>query len=278
VIVVTGADGQLGTAFRNAIPEASVFLNRTDLDLTDLALISPTITALEPTMVINCAAYTAVDAAESDEETANVVNGYAVGELAGVCSEVGARFVTFSTDYVFDGFKEGEYVESDPPNPINAYGRTKALGERLALEANRDSLVIRTSWLMSGTHRNFITAILGGLAQGDVTVVDGQFGKPTLADDLAVGTMQAVDNGSTGLLHLTNQGITTWFGLAQQVAEIAGYGQDRVHPCAVDEYETAARRPINSALGSERASHLLAPYGPTFSLAVLSHLQKRRSA
>jgi len=145
VILVTGAAGQLGTAFRKILPDDSVFLSRADLDLTDLDRIASTIAAIGPTAVINCAAYTAVDKAESDEETANTVNGHAVGELAEVCRDIAARFVTFSTDYVFDGTKDGGYVESDAPNPINAYGRSKLLGERLALEANPEALIIRTS-------------------------------------------------------------------------------------------------------------------------------------
>jgi dTDP-4-dehydrorhamnose reductase len=243
-------------------------LTRADLDLTDLDLIGPTIGALEPTFVINCAAYTDVDAAESDEDTANAVNGYAVGELARVCHEAGSRFVTFSTDYVFDGLKEGEYVESDPPNPINAYGRSKVLGERLAFEANPDSLVIRTSWLLSGTHSNFVMAIRDQLAEGEVTVVADQYGTPTFVDDLAMATLQAVNNGATGILHLTNEGVTTWFGIAQSIAEMADIGLEGVHPCTSVEYDSVAIRPINSVLGSERMEYFEVPSLPPWRMAL----------
>jgi dTDP-4-dehydrorhamnose reductase len=273
VIVVTGADGQLGTAFRSAITTDAVFLTREDLDLTELDRIGPTMVSLQPTHVINCAAYTDVDGAESDEDLANVVNGYAVGELAVVCRDLGARFVTFSTDYVFDGTKDGGYVESDTPNPINAYGRSKVLGESLALEANTESLIVRTSWLLSATHRNFVTAILKQLSQGDITVVTDQFGKPTFADDLANGTMQAISAGIAGLLHLANQGVASWFCLARQIAEIGGYDPSCVHPCTTNEFETTARRPINSVLESDRAPFQLPPYGPALSMVVQSVLQ-----
>ncbi len=251
MIVVTGADGQLGTAFRSVIATDAVFLTREDLDLSDVDRIAPTISSLKPTCVINCAAYTDVDAAESDEETANTVNGQAVGELAAVCRERGARFVTFSTDYVFDGTRDGGYVESDTPNPVNVYGRSKLLGETLALDVNPESLIIRTSWLLSGTHRNFVTTILKRLSEGDVTVVADQFGKPTFVNDLAKGAMQAIGSSAAGLLHITNEGVTTWFGIAQAVAEVAGYDPGSVHPCTSTESTSAAIRPSNSVLDSE---------------------------
>ena len=165
---------------------------------------------------------------------------------------MGAQFVTFSTDYVFDGTKDGGYVESDSPRPINGYGRSKLLGETLALDANPESLIIRTSWLLSGTHRNFVTTILKRLSDGDVTVVADQFGKPTFVHDLAYGTMQAIGSGIDGLLHLTNEGVTTWFGVAQAAAEAAGYDPISVHPCTSAEYTSAAARPSNSVLDSER--------------------------
>ena len=252
MIVVTGARGQLGTAFRKILAEDAVFLGRAELDLANLESIAPTLAAFEPTVVINCAAYTAVDRAEDDEEAVNLVNGYAVGELAGVCRDLGAKFVTFSTDYVFDGTKDGGYVESDTPNPINAYGRSKLLGERLALEANPEALIVRTSWLLSGTHPNFIAKMLELLAKGDVSVVSDQFGRPTIVDDLALATVEAMNRGVTGLLHLTNDGTTTWYRLACEIAGVAGMDSGRLHPCATADYPTPAMRPANSVLDSER--------------------------
>jgi dTDP-4-dehydrorhamnose reductase len=255
VIVVTGADGQLGTAFRSVLPKESVFLTRADLDLTDLDLIGPTIAAIEPAIVINCAAYTAVDAAESDEETANIVNAYAVGELAAACESLGARFVTFSTDYVFDGEKGSPYVESDAPRPINAYGRSKLLGEQLALDANPSLLIVRTSWLLSGSHDSFLQKILLPLKSGQpVSVISDQIGSPTFAGDLAPATIRAAESGLSGLLHLADDSELSWFTLALEIAEAAGIDADLVSSCSAADYAALAERPSNSVLGSERRS------------------------
>ncbi len=273
MIVVTGADGQLGTAFRKILTDDVVFLTRATLDLGDLGRIGPTLAGLQPSAVINCAAYTAVDGAESEEDTASTINGRAVHEMATVCRDAGVRFVTFSTDYVFDGTKDGGYVESDAPNPINAYGRSKLLGERLALEANPDALIIRTSWLLSGTHPNFALTMLRLLGKRDVSVVNDQFGRPTLVDDLARATLEAVDDGVTGVLHLANVGVTTWFELARQVADIAGLDSARVHPCATAEYPTLAARPPNSVLDSERLSSPMPRYEASLTAAVQSLLR-----
>jgi len=256
LIIVTGADGQLGTVLRSELGGRATYLTREDLDLTDLPAIAPTIRSLSPDVLINCAAFTNVDGAESDEETANTVNGYAVGEMAAVCRAIGGRFVTFSTDYVFDGEKGSPYVESDEPNPINAYGRSKLLGEQLGVEAHPETLLVRTSWLFSGTHPSFVRTMLSLLSKGDVSVVDDQLGRPTSVDDLALAVVEALDLGVTGLLHLTNDGIATWYELAREMATIAGLDTERVQPCATQDYPTPAARPKNSVLESERVISL----------------------
>ena len=256
MIVVTGVSGQLGNAFRERLGDGAHYLARSDLDLADPASIGPTLEELSPTVVINCAAYTAVDAAEDDEETARLVNATAVEELAGATARLGARLVTFSTDYVFDGTKADPYLETDDTNPINAYGRTKLEGERLALAGNPDALVIRTSWVLSGTHPNFAATMLRLIAAGSVTVVDDQIGHPTLVEDLAAGTLAAIDADASGVLHLANAGTTSWFGLAREVADLAGLDVERVQPVSASEYPTAAQRPANSVLESVRLDGL----------------------
>ncbi len=252
MILVTGVSGQLGSAFRERLGDGARYLARADLDLTDVASIRPMIEALSPTMVINCAAYTAVDAAEDDEETATLVNATAVEELARATARVGAKLVTFSTDYVFDGTKVGAYLETDETSPINVYGQTKFEGEQRALAANANALVIRTSWLLSGTHPNFAATMLGLIADGPVQVVDDQRGRPTFVDDLVVGTLAADGAGATGLLHLTNQGTTTWFNLAREIAELARLDPERVQPVTTDQFPRRAARPANSVLDSVR--------------------------
>lgn len=251
-IVVTGASGQLGTAFVKLLGERCVGLTRRDLDLVSPSSIGPVFEGITPGLVINCAAYTAVDQAEEDAETAYVVNADAVAAMARWCSTAESRLLTFSTDYVFDGTKPDPYVESDPTAPINVYGASKRAGERAALEAYPEALVVRTSWVLSGTHPNFAATMLRMARERELSVVDDQKGHPTLVDDLAVAALAAVDAGVTGVLHLTNQGVVTWFELARKVVEMAGLDPDVITPCTTADYPRPAPRPANSVLESER--------------------------
>lgn len=255
MIAVLGANGQLGQAFTRLLDSATA-VTREQLDLSEPDRIEPWIAANRPELVINCAAYTAVDAAESDVETARLVNATAVGVLAEVTARYGVGLVTFSTDYVFNGSKESAYVESDEPNPLNVYGQTKLEGERLVASHNPEALVVRTSWVLSGTHRNFAATMLDLIGEGEVRVVDDQRGRPTLVDDLAPAVMEAVDRGVSGVVHLTNEGSTTWFDLAREIAGIAGLDPERVIPISTSEFPRPAPRPANSVLDSERVGLL----------------------
>ena len=251
MILLTGANGQLGTAFRALLPEV-ITPDRAVLDLSRPGDLETAVSRLEPRAIVNCAAYTAVDTAETDEETAQTVNGTSVGVLAEQAARLGIPFVTFSTDYVFDGTASSPYLESSAPHPINAYGRSKLLGEQAALAANPDALVVRSSWLFSATHRNFVSTILGRAATSDVDVVADQIGCPTYAPDLAAATLRAMENGVSGLLHLTNVGEASWFDLARAACELSGVDPERVRPITTEQYPTRARRPRYSPLGSER--------------------------
>jgi dTDP-4-dehydrorhamnose reductase len=264
VIAVLGSGGQLGSAFARLLGDEATLLTRSDLDLRNHDGIRAWVQSTQPEVILNCAAYTAVDAAESDQRMARAVNALAVGALAHACSVSGTRLVTFSTDYVFNGRKETPYVESDPPDPLNVYGATKSEGESLALALGADVLIVRTSWVMSGTHPSFLSKMLELIAAGPVEVVDDQRGRPTFVDDLAVGTMSALETEATGLLHLTNEGETTWFDLARQIAELAGLDPERVQSCSSEDLPRPAQRPHNSLLDSEQRAPLglvpLAPY------------------
>ena len=275
MIVITGPTGQLGTAFGRRLEGREVrTITEDELDFRHLDEIPRALAEIGPSLVINCAAYTAVDAAEDDVDTARLVNATAVGALARACADLGARFVTFSTDYVFDGTRAGGYVESDQTSPKSVYGVTKLEGEHLALENDRDALVVRTSWLLSGTHPNFASTMIKLIRNGPVKVVDDQRGRPTLADDLARVTLDAVDREASGVLHLANEGATTWFGLAREIASIAGLDPERVTPCTTDEFPRPAPRPADSVLNSERVAglgiELMPPYGPGLEAAVLA--------
>jgi dTDP-4-dehydrorhamnose reductase len=251
--LVLGARGQLGTAFVALLDESGpVTRNELDLARATREEVCSFVNDANPSVVVNCAAYTAVDRAEEEEELATRVNGDAVGWLAEAAAGLDVPFLTFSTDYVFDGTGTRPYLESHPTDPINAYGRSKEAGERTALGVGGKALVIRTSWVLSATHRNFVTAILSRANDGrPLTVVDDQVGCPTMADDLARGSWSALEAGASGLLHLTNQGETTWFHLARASMERAGFDLSLVAPCTTEEYPTPARRPAYSVLGSE---------------------------
>lgn len=256
MIAVLGSNGQLGAAFLRLLGGDASPVPRTHLDLEDIETIPAWVERNRPETIINCAAYTSVDAAETDRNTARLVNAVAVGALAEAANDQGSKLVTFSTDYVFDGEKTTGYVESDIPNPLNVYGRTKLEGERLALSRHSRALVIRTSWLLSTTHPNFLTTMLATLAEGEVLVVDDQRGRPTFVDDLVRGTLAAMDGEASGVLHLTNSGVATWSQLAREIATLAGYDPNQIKPISSASLDRPALRPANSILDSHRIEDL----------------------
>lgn len=220
------------------------------MDLAQLARIPQVLDSLNPALVVNCAAYTKVDHAESEEVLATLINGEAVGVIADWSERRSRAFLTFSTDYVFSGEDTEPYLESSVTDPINAYGRSKLVGEELALA--HGALVVRTSWVISGTHPNFVSTMVEKAATENLRVVNDQVGSPTVASDLAQASLKALDSGATGLLHLTNSGVTTWFDLARTAVELAGIDPERISPCSTDDYPTPAKRPAYSVLRSER--------------------------
>lgn len=253
MILVTGAGGQLGSAFLRLLGDQAAGATRADLDLTAVESIRPFLDRLEPTLLINCAAYTAVDRAENDEDRAFAINAVAVRELAAWCVDAGTPFVTFSTDYVFDGRQTTPYFEDADPNPLGVYGKSKVEGERFALEVNPGSLVIRTSWVLSGDHPNFASAMLRLAPSGNLKVVADQTGVPNFVDQLASATMQAIQAKLTGVLHLSGPDPTTWHALARAILAEAGHDADMVAPITTEEFGAAAPRPLYGVLASNRA-------------------------
>ncbi len=256
MIVVVGAGGQLGTAFGELLGAAAVPLTRAELDLDRLDEIAPVISGCRPTLVVNCAAYNAVDRAEGEQEQARRINALAVERLAAAARDADAGFLTFSTDFVFPGDAIAPYTESSAPGPLNVYGHTKLEGEQLALAAHPGALVVRTSWVMSGTPPNFAATALRLAMQGGARVVDDQTGRPTLAADLAPAALHAAKRGANGVLHLTNQGETTRYALAREIADLARLDPKAISPCTSVEFGAAAPRPAYSVLGSERLTEI----------------------
>jgi dTDP-4-dehydrorhamnose reductase len=254
----------LGRAFvallsRERVPFASV--SAPEIDLSDGESVRSSVSAGVRT-VINCAAFTEVDAAEAREEAANAVNGTGVGWLAKRCAQIGARIVHFSTDYVFDGQADRPYAVDHPLIPVNAYGRSKALGEQHVERSGAEYLLIRTSWLYAPWGRNFVLT-LRDLMQTHETlkVVDDQVGRPTSAEYLAERSLGLLRRGCNGIFHVADGGECSWYGLACAIAQITS-AHCSVIPCRAAEYPRPARRPKYSVLDLSLVERELGPSQP----------------
>lgn len=251
--LITGARGMLGSDLVEALFGRDVtVLGRKDLDITDRGAVEAAVDGHD--VVVNAAAYTAVDDAESHEADALAVNGTAVGILAEATAAVGARLVTVSTDYVFRGTADAPYPEDAPLDPLNAYGRSKAEGERLALAANPEgAFVVRTAWLYGEHGPNFARTMLRLAETHDtVSVVDDQLGQPTWTSDLARQIVALVDSDApAGVYHGTNSGEATWYEFARAVFEANGLDPDRVKPTDSSTFVRPAPRPSFSVLGHD---------------------------
>ena len=277
-ILVTGGHGQLGLALqRQSNHHALVAFSREELDIADTAQINQMIQYEKPDAVINCGAWTDVDACETDPEKALNVSGYAVGALAEATNKVGGQFVQVSTDYVFDGTKESPYLETDKPNPLSAYGKSKLLGEELA---GSNALIIRTSWVMSLDGKNMLNTILRLLAtDNELHFVDDQVGCPTFTVDLSLAIMTLLEKGAQGIYHVTNTDPTSWYQFACEVADAVNADQNRVHPIATSDLSPPrlAPRPRNSVLQNENLQSLGLDLLPAHSHPLLSLCEKTQN-
>jgi len=249
----------VGAALARALAplgELSAF-DRQGLDLLDSESIRRTVAKVAPAIIINAAAYTAVDGAERDSELAFAVNARAVGELAREAKAADAMLIHFSTDYVFDGEKPAPYLESDAANPLNAYGRSKLAGERAVAASGCRHLIFRTSWVYGPAGRNFLHAILAAArAKPQLRVVDDQHGAPTSSGAIAAAVGQILSRADwpqkrSGIYHMSAAGETTWYGFAAEILRSSGV-QTRLVAIRSDEYPAAARRPANSLLDNSK--------------------------
>jgi dTDP-4-dehydrorhamnose reductase len=269
-ILIAGRNGQVARCLQEIAAErgvAHVALGRRDLDLETHDTVDEVVAAVAPSVIINAAAYTAVDQAESQEASAFSINRDGAAVLAAVAAKMSIPFVQLSTDYVFDGRKQGPYDECDIPAPLNIYGASKLAGEIAVLAACPFATVIRCSWIYSAYGSNFVRTMLRlSQTRSIVRVVDDQRGNPTSALDLAAGILQIaqrsqdVDCGATaGIYHLASDGEATWHGFATAIFD--GLGRrgllvPRLEPISTEEYPTPARRPRNSRLNSSSAEHV----------------------
>jgi dTDP-4-dehydrorhamnose reductase len=254
-ILVTGSNGQVGRClqhFESAYPHYRfIFMGREHLPIQDFRLVDQVIESIKPEIIINAAAYTAVDKAEEEMESANLINGYAVGNLASAAKREGARFIHISTDYVFDGKNKEPYTENDAVNPLNTYGKSKLLGEQYAQRENPESIIIRTSWVYSPFGSNFVKTMLRLMSTRDsVSVVDDQTGSPTYAYDLASVLLQISTNQTQwypGIYHYSNIGNITWYQFAAAIKKAKGYDCE-LKPITTGEFPTAAQRPYYTVM------------------------------
>jgi dTDP-4-dehydrorhamnose reductase len=263
-LLVTGAGGMLG----RAVVEAARLrghdvraATRAELDITLEASVRPAMLEWRPDAVINCAAYTDVDGAESDRATADAVNHKGAGHIAEAAAEVGAAIVHVSTDYVFDGSKREPWLESDPTGPLGVYGETKLAGERAVAQANPAHVIVRTAWLFGAGGKNFVDTMLAlGAQREEVSVVCDQIGCPTWTGHLAGALVQVAERPAPGIHHIASSGSCSWNELAREVFERARI-DCQVLPATSDAFPRPAARPAYSVLASERADAIvLAPW------------------
>ncbi|MDT4839053.1 dTDP-4-dehydrorhamnose reductase [compost metagenome] len=265
-ILITGNSGQIARELQLYLAGKGevIALGRDRLDLGNPELIRQQVRAQAPDLLINAAAYTAVDQAESEPEVAFAINATAPGVLAEEAAALGVPLVHYSTDYVFDGTQPGAYTEEDATNPLGAYGRSKLAGEQAIQAVGAEHLILRTSWVYSLHGRNFLLTMQRLLQEREeLRVVDDQVGAPTWAGSIAQATVQLLEgwqagNRHWGIYNLTNRGETSWFGFASAIAEqlrAEGKPCARLVPIPSSEYPTPAKRPLNSRLSGDKLDH-----------------------
>ena len=255
-ILITGANGQLGSSLRRlggVSPHNYLFTDVAELDITDAAAGLRTVEERRIDVIVNCAAYTAVERAEEDEPTAELLNHKAAGNLAAAAKATGATLFHVSTDYVFDGTAHTPYTEDGTPSPLGAYGRTKLAGERAVMASGCRYLIFRTAWLYSEYGNNFLKTMLRLTSERDtLQVVFDQIGTPTYAGDLALAIFSIIESeryaGNEGVYHFTDEGVCSWYDFATEIAAAAGHDSCHIIPCHTSEFPTKAARPAYSVL------------------------------
>jgi dTDP-4-dehydrorhamnose reductase len=294
-ILLTGVNGQVGHALQKAfLKEASfvnviVSLDRSQLDLTDQDAIRRAVQTIQPDLIINPAAYTAVDKAESEPELAYAVNATAPQVLAEEAAKVGARIIHFSTDYVYAGTKVGVYVEDDATQPLSVYGKSKLAGEDAIRSVGLQHLIFRTSWVYGAYGKNFLNTILRLAAERDeLRIVADQFGAPTSSSSIANAVLSVIghwQNKLTGTYHLVNAGQTSWHGFATAIVDeynriqmahglpLLKASSENIHAISTQEYPTPAVRPANSCLDCTKLAKDFSVTLPDWHAALIAELQ-----
>lgn len=254
-VLVTGANGQLGYDVVKELQIQNIECcgaTRKDFDLVDFEATEKFIVNYMPDVVIHCAAYTAVDKAEDEQGLCHLINASATENIAYICKKINAKMVYISTDYVFDGEKEGFYEVDDVPKPINVYGKTKLLGEQAVQRILDKYFIVRISWVFGEHGNNFVKTMLKlGKERKEINVVADQYGSPTYTADLALLLIEMIKTDKYGIYHATNEGICSWAEFAEEIFRVAGMNVKVNHITTV-EYPTKSKRPLNSRLSKSK--------------------------
>lgn len=287
-ILISGQQGQVSQALQQRLQNMGelIVLGRDQLDLSQPESIRPVVRDIKPDLIINAAAHTAVDQAESEPDLAFAINATAPGVFAEEAAALGIPLIHYSTDYVFDGSKDGAWVESDAPNPLGVYGSSKLAGERAIAAAGGQHLILRTSWVYSLTGRNFLLTMQRLLQEREkLSIVADQIGAPTWAGTIAASTHNLIERwrdgapGAWGVYHLTASGETSWFGFAEAIGQQlikSGKPCAALEPIASSAYPTPAARPLNSRLDCSLLQHEWGVSQPDWHEALLECLAQQR--
>lgn len=260
-IVVSGSNGQLGSELQEIAGQFKdlqfIFLSRADLSITDSAALKEIFATHQPSYFINCAAYTAVDKAEKEKDLAEDINGRAPGAIAAFCKMHSCRLIHISTDYVFNGKASNPLKEDDLVDPVNAYGETKLMGEKLVMQ-NTDAVIIRTSWVYSKYGSNFVKTMKRLMAEKEsINVVNDQVGSPTYAADLAEAILEIINSGKwvPGIYNYSNSGVISWFEFASEIKHQL-HSKCVIQPITTEQFPTPAKRPAYSVLDKTKINNV----------------------
>ena len=274
-VLVTGVKGQLGYDVVKDLKKRGhepIGVDRGEMDLMKNDAIREFIMNTRPEAIIHCAAYTAVDKAEEEVEVCYQVNAEATKVIAECAKELDITLIYISTDYVFDGTKEGDYVETDLPNPINVYGASKLLGEQYVQQLLEKYYIVRISWVFGENGNNFIKTMRRlGLERDELNIIDDQVGSPTYTADLAPLLVDMMETNKYGIYHATNEGFCSWYEFANEIFKQRGI-EVKTNPITTDQYPTAAKRPMNSRMSKDKLTEFGFALLPSWEEALNNYL------
>ena len=260
MILITGANGQLGYDFQrlfDEIKEEYIATDVNDLDITDIEKVREFVKGKNISLIINCAAYNNVDKAEDEPELCRKLNTYAPRELAIVANEIGAKYITYSTDFVFDGKKKTPYTEEDIPNPLSVYGKTKLEGEKEVFRVKLDSFVVRTSWVFGIANNNFNKQVINwSKSKNELSIVDDQISSPTYSKDLAYYSWELIKTKKYGLYHLSNDGEASKYDQAKYVLDKIGW-HGKLNRAKTKDFNLKAERAEYTKLDSSKLKKVI---------------------